>query len=42
MAVSRTDVTQALLMAGSLLVMVIALAGWTENPFLEIGNYAAS
>lgn len=42
MAVSRTDVTQALLMVGSLLVMVIALAGWTENPFLEIGNYASS
>lgn len=42
MAVSRTDAIQALLMVGSLLVMVIALAGWTENPFLEIGNYASS
>lgn len=42
MAVSRTDVTQALLMVGSLLVMVISLAGWTENPFLEIGNYSSS
>ena len=42
MAVSRTDVTQALLMLVSLLIMVVALAGWTENPFLEIGNYSSS
>lgn len=42
MAVSRTDVTQALLMVVSLLIMVVALAGWTENPFLEIGNYSSS
>ena len=41
MAVSRTDVTQALLMVASLLIMVIALAGWTDNPFLEIGNYSS-
>ena len=38
MAVSRTDVTQALMMLVSLLIMVVFLAGWTENPFLEIGN----
>ena len=42
MAVSRTDVTQALLMLISLLIMVVALAGWTENPFLEIGNYSST
>ncbi len=42
MAVSRTDVTQALLMLVSLLIMVVALAGWTENPFLKIGNYSST
>ena len=42
MAVSRTDVTQALLMLVSLLIMVVALVGWTENPFLEIGAYSSS
>ena len=42
MAVSRTDVTQALMMLVSLLIMVVFLAGWTESPFLEIGNYSSS
>ena len=42
MAVSRTDVTQALLMLVSLLIMVVALTGWTENPFLEIGKHSSS
>ena len=41
MAVSRTDVTQALLMLVSLLIMVVALAGWTENPFLQIAGYSS-
>ncbi len=36
MAVSRTDVTQALLMLVSLFIMVVALTGWTENPLLHI------
>ena len=42
MAVSRTDVTQALLMLASLLIMVVFLAGWTENPLLHIGSYSSS
>ena len=42
MAVSRTDVTQALLMLVSLLIMVVVLAGWTENPFRQIGSYSTS
>lgn len=36
MAVSRTDVTQALLMLVSLFIMVVALTGRTENPLLHI------
>ena len=41
MAVSRTDVTQALLMLASLLIMVVALTGWTGNPFLNVAGYSS-
>ena len=41
MAVSRTDVTQALLMLVSLLIMVVALTGWTQNPLLHITSYSS-
>lgn len=42
MAVSRTDVTQALLMLASLFVMVVFLAVWTDNPLVDIGSYSSS
>ena len=40
MAVSRTDVTQALLMLVSLLIMVVFLTIWTDNPLVHIGSYS--
>ena len=42
MAVSRTDVTQAMMMLISLLIMVVFLTIWTENPLLHIGQYSTS
>ena len=42
MAVSRTDVTQAMMMLISLLIMVVFLAIWTDNPLLHIGQYSSS
>ena len=42
MAVSRTDVTQALLMLVSLLIMVGFLAIWTDNPLVHVGSYSSS
>ena len=42
MAVSRTDVTQALLMLVSLLIMVVFLTVWTDNPLVHIGGYSSS
>ena len=41
MAVSRTDVTQAMMMLISLLIMVVFLTVWTENPLLHIGSYSS-
>ena len=42
MAVSRTDVTQALLMLISLLIMVVFLTIWMDNPLVHIGSYSSS
>ncbi len=42
MAVSRTDVTQALLMLVSLLIMVVVLTGWTDNPLVHISSFSSS
>ncbi len=42
MAVSRTDVTQAMMMLISLLIMVVFLTIWTENPLLHIGQYSSN
>ena len=42
MAVSRTDVTQALLMLVSLLIMVGFLAIWTDNPLVHVGSSSSS
>lgn len=42
MAVSRTDVTQALLMLVSLFTMVVFLAVWTDNPLVHFGSYSSS
>ena len=42
MAVSRTDVTQALLMLVSLFVMVVFLAGWVENPLAHFGDISTA
>ena len=42
MAVSRTDVTQAMMMLISLLIMVVFLTVWTENPLLHIGQYSSN
>ena len=42
MAVSRTDVTQAMMMLISLLIMVVFLTIWTDNPLLHFGSYSSS
>ena len=42
MAVSRTDVTQALLMLASLLIMVVFLTIRTDNPLVDIGSLSAN
>ena len=42
MAVSRTDVTQAMMMLISLLIMVVFLTIWAENPLLHIGQYSSN